>query len=56
MLEISFASISSTDRRQIRRVGACLTIQQVSGTQVNVDAGMEARDEAVESPFLHALT
>lgn len=37
-------------------VGACLTIQQVSGTQVNVDAGVEARNEAIESPFLHTLT
>lgn len=35
---------------------ACLTIQQVSGAQVDVDAGMEARDEAVESSFLHTLT
>lgn len=33
-----------------------LTIQQVSGTQVNVDAGMEAGNEAIESPFLHTLT
>lgn len=35
---------------------ACLTIQQVSGAQVDVDAGVEARDEAVESSFLHTLT
>lgn len=35
---------------------ARLTIQQVSGTQVNVDAGMEAGNEAIESPFLHTLT
>ncbi len=34
----------------------CLTIQQVSGAQVYVDAGMEAGDEAVESSLLYTLT
>lgn len=33
-----------------------LTFEEVSGTQVDVDAGVKARDEAVESPFLHTLT
>lgn len=36
--------------------GLCLTIQEVSGTQVYVNAGVEAWDEPVEGSFLHTLT
>lgn len=50
------ASLETVQESQIMCVGACLTIQQVSGTQVNVDAGVEARNEAIESPYLHTLT
>lgn len=46
----------------LKRVGringwmTCLTIQQVSGAEVYVDAGVEAWDEPVEGPLLHTLT
>lgn len=32
---------------------AGFTLQEVPGTQVDVDAGVETRDEPVESSFLH---
>lgn len=33
----------------------CLTIQQISGTQVYVNAGVQTWDKTEKSPFLHTL-
>lgn len=39
--------------RQTAGQEAGFTLQEVPGTQVDVDAGVETRDEPVESSFLH---
>lgn len=54
----SVRSCLATDFKSLcnGRATTCLTIQEVSGAQVYVDAGMEARDEPVERPLLDTLT
>lgn len=42
-------------RKWTRAVFFCLTIQQISGTQVYVNAGVETWDKPEKSPFLHTL-